>query len=310
LKISIAQRLKPFSHKNGASCLIPGTWVEVEAFPALIRWGEIEVPTGVIGPVKEFTLQQDLEKNSVSIFGKAQAGFFRYKLHAFDGGFELNGKKYASEAPFFLPSVWERLSLGSHKALDWDLQLRRFDLRDILPVLFGLGQKIPRVAPQRLSGTARLLEGGDLSYILRAAFHHILVPRLFDDEYQGLAPIEKGEGNPAFLLQETHKLIRALFFKQNQRRVELLPKPLFPSGRMTRLQAEGIGELDIEWASGLMRRSIVRASFPGEIIPVLQPEIKRFRARVSLSEKGKTIKAGEPLLLEANQTLYLDRFQK
>lgn len=323
MTISITARLRPFSHRPGARCVLPGSHWKIEAFPTLLRIGDIDVPLEVTGPVRNFTLQQDLEKNCAWVFGDAQEGFYRIKVEAKEEGFELffdrfphakrrkEKKFFPREITFFLPQYWERLSLGSHKAQDWDLVRRRLDLKEILPVLFGLGQKIPRLPPQPLRGTARLLEVPKdpkqilpaFEAIFLAAFHEIAVPRLNDDEHQGLCPEEAEVGHPFFLLQETEKRIRALFFSQDERRLSFLPSSPFAAGRMIDVQVEGVGSLDFEWAKGIPRRIVFRASTSGEVVLLFPKGVTSFRA-----EKKKR-KAEEPLLLEAGKTYLLDRFQ-
>ncbi len=331
MKIAIAERLKPFSHTPGAVCLIPGTCCKVEAFPTLIRIAEqLDLRVHLTGPVRDFTLQQDLEKNCVFIFGKACEGFYRLRLQGSAQGIELLADKlpaqglvvngsvlrpkekmfFPMEMEFFLPQVWERLSLGVSKDQDWDLVLRRFDLKEILPVLFGLGQKIPYRTPGPLKGAARLLAEGELESLCRAGFSDILIPRLFDDQYQGLVS-EDGDGeDPSFLIQETAKRIRSLFFRQEQNSLELLPDCRFDAGRMTRLQASGIGEIDLEWASSFLRRAILRASSSESIFLVLQKGLHSFRVRTVQSGRGERHMSADPLIVEAGRTYYLDRFQK
>lgn len=318
-KIAIDERLRPFSHTPGTACLIPGTCVAIQAFPMRLQINEHTVPLDLIAPVKDFTLQQDLEKNCVFVFGKAKEGFFKLRITGNTSGIDihvekgnLKGQHIEMEIPFFLASPVERLSLGSHKALNWD---KPKTLRELLPPLFSLSQKIPEIPPQPLRGTARLLElpkeKGDLAQGLesffKAAFTQILVPRLFDDQYQGLCPNEPAEGNPCFLIQEGGKMVRRLFFEQNQRRVKLLPQPLAPldAGRLIGIKAPGIGEFDIEWSKKSLRRVILRASATGDIIFELRQEIKSFR----INRKWKA-KSSEPLLVKEGNTYYLDRFQK
>lgn len=114
--IHIATKLRPFSHLFGAKCLLPGTDTVVEAFPNVLRVGTKEIPLNISSG---FTLQQDLTRNCVWVFGKN----VRIKLEGVSQG------------------KIERLSLGSHKSQDWDMVLRRMDMNEILPVLYDLGQK-------------------------------------------------------------------------------------------------------------------------------------------------------------------------
>lgn len=322
MKIKIAARLKPFSHTPGISCVIPGSCSVIEAFPTLLRIGGHDWKMPLTGPVSGFTLQQDLEKNCVFVFGKAKEGYFRLRIEARDDGFQIHSEKGSLksarielEVHHFSKSTFERLSLGNHKAQDWDQVQRRGDLKEILPILFCLGQKTPLIPPQPLSGTARLLSlpserlllAPALEVFLKAAFKGILVPRLIDDQHQGLVPDEPVKGDPFFLLQEGAKMVRSLFFKQNERRLAFLPNlPVpFDSGRMLGIQAPGIGEIDLEWSKKILRRVILRPTTPGEVIFELQKEIKTFRVG-----KKKKLKRDEPLLLEPGTTYHLDRFEK
>ena len=322
MKIKIAARLRPFSHTPGTACVIPGTCSVIEAFPTLLRIDDHEIKLNLTGPVRDFILQQDLEKHCVFVFGKAKEGYFRLRISAHDSGFEVKSEKgplksvsISAEVPFVPHAHPERLSIGSHKTQDWDLIQKRCDLKELIPVLFCLGQKIPLVAPQPLKGTARLLElpeernalEGALESFFKAAFSKILVPRLVDDQYQGLVPDEPVKGNRFFLVQEGMKMVRSMFFKQNERRLAFLPHlPIsFDAGRIVGLKAPGVGEIDIEWSKKLLRRVIIRANTSGEVIIELQKEIKSFRVG-----KKRAHKSNEPLLLEAGKTYFLDRFQK
>jgi hypothetical protein len=315
MKITIAERLKPFSHTPGMACLIPGTCWKIEAFPTLLRIGEkYDVQLPITGPVAGFTLELDLEKNLVSVFGKAKEGYFLLKISGAPGKIEvvaakgllLDGKKslfFKDEVDFFLPKVWERLSLGLSRSQDWDLVARRGDLKEILPVLFGLGQKIPHIEPAVLRGTGRLLEAGNFDAFWRAALSKICVPRWVDEEHQGLAPVEVVSGNPCFLIREAAARIRCLFFRQEGSELALLPDCVFDAGRMTRLQVHGVGELDLEWGSRKLRRAILRASSSSEITFALPKGLHSFRLQRSKRHKG-----GEPFMLEAGKTYFFDQF--
>lgn len=141
--IKIATKLRPFSHTFGSKCLIPGTDTIVEAFPNLLRIGTEEIPIDISSG---FTLQQDLMRNCVWVFGKN----FRKRID----GVSL--------------SEIEKLSLGSHKSQDWDMVLRRMDMAEILPVLYDLGQKSKRGTPIDIS---------NYEEFCRDSFQSIAVPR-------------------------------------------------------------------------------------------------------------------------------------
>ncbi|MBI3509000.1 MAG: hypothetical protein HY069_05160 [Chlamydiia bacterium] len=330
MKIQTLSRLKPFSHTPGTACFIPGTHWKLEAYPTLIKIGHYEIPLHVTGPVRDFTVELDLEHNCVWVFGQAKEGFYRLKIQATKKGFEIwadrtpkaglchgKGTLQAKEhflisenAGFSLPENGERLSLGAHKKQDWDLVWRRFDLREILPVLFDLGQKTPATGKKPSKGPVNLLETGDWEAFCRAAFSKILVPRLVDDHYQGLFTDSDLEGHASHLLSEAAKKIRDLFFRQCETHLHLLPQVTFESGMLTHIQAPGIGELDLEWSKGMLRRAILRAVKNAEVFLDLQKGIKSYRVRTKLKEKGRSQKANDLLRIETGKTYYLDRFQK
>lgn len=318
MKIEIVQKLRPYSHVPGALCVIPGTHFVLQAFPALLKIGQFEIPLKVTGPVDHFTLQQDLERNCLYVFGKAQEGHFKVEIRASQEGFEISGDAQESikaKIDFFLPERFERLSLGKHKALDWELVLRRFDLEEILPVVFALSQKIPQLPPQPIEGTAKLLYFPEdeiikgFKSLCKAAFKSILVPRLNDDQHQGICPFnEKTTAHPFILLQEVKELIRRLFFRQEKNSIQLLPSCPFPAGRMIDIEVKDIGLLNLEWAKKRPRRAILRALSSGELIFDLQKEIKAFRVKTALKEKGVKHSPSKPIFIEEGKTYYFDRF--
>ena len=85
MEISIAEKLRPFSHEPGTSCLIPGTTLVMRVYPSCIQVFDLENSPpklvwetflDVIGPVRDFTVQQDLEKMRVLVWGASSKWFF------------------------------------------------------------------------------------------------------------------------------------------------------------------------------------------------------------------------------------------
>lgn len=306
MKIQIREKLRPFSHLAGSACPLPGTFAIVQAFPTLLRIDQHEIPIEK-GHHEGFTLQMDLEKHCVFVFGKK----FRLQVYASENGFHVRGSmRIDIRTPVvFCPAApFERLSLGNRKAQDWEGVLKRGDMAEWMPCLFCLGQKVPRVKPQKLTGTAHLLKMSDeksLQALFQAGFSKLLVPRLNDDQHQGLVPYEKEEGSPFYLLQEGAKLIRSLFFQQDERRIAFLPALLtsLHAGKMVGLKAPGIGTIDFEWSKKQIRSAYIRAAVSGEILL----EVKAKTVRVNRRERVST---KEPLCLHEGKTYLLDRFEK
>lgn len=197
--IKIAEKLRPYSHIPGTSCILPGSSYQLQVFPTRLRifdltHSEPKLLTELIfdlqGPFEDFTVQNDLERAEVRIWGKTSSGYLRYFLKSHINGiglcinFEktlLEGLKVyqegnqriirAKESIFlftnglntdvelFYPPLMERLSLGNSKAQDWELVHRRLDLREILPIWHRLGQLIPKPTYQKeTDGTLQLLQ--------------------------------------------------------------------------------------------------------------------------------------------------------
>ncbi len=92
MKITIAERLKPFSHLPGSSCVIPWSSFKVQAFPALLIFENLitfekqEYRLNWKGPVLDFTLELDLEKGVVWVYGKTQEGHRRICIEMREDG--------------------------------------------------------------------------------------------------------------------------------------------------------------------------------------------------------------------------------
>lgn len=197
MKISIAERLKPFSHAPGASTLLPGLGWPVQIFPCLIRIFRFqkilplqltELNLALKGPVEQFTVTNDLEKGRLTVSGMTREGWIRYQLigsqdqkgirllvdRAPTGGLHIQGENkltvlqnhewldifehLSSFEPYLIPPC-DRLSFGCNKAQEWEMIRRRESLDEIFPFWHRLGQVIPQNQPPvESSGTLALLE--------------------------------------------------------------------------------------------------------------------------------------------------------
>jgi hypothetical protein len=276
----------------------------------MIRIGSLEIPLNRTGPVREFTLQQDLEKGCVWVWGVSMEGRFRYRLEAFPGKLRFGEAEFDVPGPVKEPStILERISFGSHKALNWDNVGWRGDPKEILPVLYALSQWTPIVQTSR-TAMFDLMDQSDENF-LRAAFYSILCPRLTDDLHLGLLPDEEiPEGaSPYALITAAGTKLRARLIQQEGRRVHL-PAPQNLSGRMVNAGLDGIGRFDFEWRQGLVRRGVLRAEEDASLLLDLPKEIRTFRLRTALHERGKRIDASAEWSVEKERVYYLDRFEK
>ncbi len=322
--IKIAKRLHPFSHRPKTTCLIPGTEILVEACPARVCVKDLsgkilkEEALDVNGPLKQFTVMQDLERGCVTLFSE------QYRFHILPDG-EVRPTKNPHLPPL---AVREVLSLGSHKKQEWEGIKKRADLREIFPLWLRLGSLLYLpVRPLPDGGMFSLLKACQLAIashqpetitpaflkLFLAGFHGLMVPRLIDEEFQGiLSDVSVADISPLYLLTEGAALIRSLFFVASGPELTLLPNlpPEFFAGRMLNVSCLGYGELDMEWTKKTLRRLEFRAEREGEIQFRFHSNLRTYRLRRSIREKGEERSCAEPLEIKSGSHYLLDQFQK
>jgi hypothetical protein len=333
MQITIAQRMRPFSHLPGTRLVIPGTALTVECFPALLRiyGSELlrEIPLALAAPPTDYTVCQDLEAGCVRIWQQSEVGFVRYRLQATpEGELQLVGEKGPQESLSLLtlPSPprarpAERLSLGSHRALDWQRVWRDRDLAAILPVWLRLGQWVPPPPHTDHSGTAALLleltEGppehvcAAMQRLLKVGFEGLLCPRLIDRDHQGFSlSAPTARESPLVLLSEGARRLRALFVRHEGRSIELLPKipPEFHCGRFTGLHCQGT--LHFEWTKKQLRRMVFHPEQSGEWRLQFPKELRSYRLRQSMTDRGVICNCQESIVLEKDLDYMFDKFEK
>lgn len=322
MQIKIAQKLRPYSHRPGTKCLLPGTTHTFEIFPACISTLGQEIPLPIEAPIREFTIEQNLENGTIEVWGQAANGYFRYKLAAATSGM---GWKLIPEKGALAPihseletrkidhTSIERLSLGSHKSLDWELMSRRQLLVEILPVWFRLGQltPVPSTAIHKDSLLDQCLNGDLQSFLnlFNAGFDGILNPLESDHRHLGfqLPPVKNQ--SPLCLLSEGWKCIRSLFIAEQKQHVQVLPHlpPEFHCGRLLNVQLP-IGSMDLEWSKKRIRRVVIRSAKDAALSLGFQKGLKHYRLRKNRQDKGSQQSVDQPLELQKNKEYYLDNF--
>ncbi len=318
MKITIAERLKPFSHLPGTSCVIPWSSYKVQAFPALLIFEDLitskkhEYRLDWKGPVLDFTLELDLEKGVVWVYGKTEDGHRKICIAMQEGGIAID-KELVVPGTKVAPHAIERLSLGMSKTLDWELVSRRREMAEILPIWFRLGQMVPSI------GKASILQECDKLDVAKnylklfmTGFEGILSPRLSDTNHQGIVSESRFSGSPLILLTAGAKYIRALFFKETDESWEFLPclSPEFHAGRFLQLTTKAGDKIDFEWSKKLLQKVIIESASEREILICLPKPLKSCRLRSALNEKGSRHVMEKPLILAPRQKLFLDRFEK
>ena len=197
MKINIAERLRPFSHEAGVFVPLPGSLLQLQVFPTLLRVFDSEKlieEKPLVGSYKGFTVMLDLERGCIKVWSRGQEGIFRYHIYSHEGSFVVGeGKDNCSIGKM------PRLSLGSHKKQDWTLVKRRLDMCEILPVWHRLGKMVPEVSEHNSGSAALIAECEEaiaekkhdriveiLERLFLAGFHGIMAPRLVDEDHQGI----------------------------------------------------------------------------------------------------------------------------
>ncbi|MBS0622764.1 MAG: hypothetical protein JSR80_07385 [Verrucomicrobia bacterium] len=293
MRIVISNRYRPFSHRKGISCLVPGTTLVATCYPTrtvlcdLVTQKTEEQEHPLLAPCDHFTVFQDLERGRVQIEGSGPCGFFR---------------RFIEGRP---PQDLERLSFGVSKQLNWDFVHERCDPREIFPLWHRLAQ-LTSYEEETGKGTLLAACDNDLQPYLdlyRAGFESLLVPRAQDTDYQGFKyPPAK---HPLAVVSAGLRL-RRLFLDQ----ARILPSlpPQFPAGRLTQAKTP-FGLLDLEWSKKQIRRMVLEVGQSGEILFDFK-DVKRFRLRLSPQDRGHVCSVEERLIGEIGQRLYFDCFQK
>ncbi len=324
MNFTIATRLRPFSHLPGTRCMIPGTSFIAEVFPALIRLYDLkgqrphllkEIPLEMQGPLQHFTVFQDLERRCVTVVSD------RTQYHILPT-LDINMKKNPETA---IGHSQERLSLGSHKKQEWELLKSREDFCSIFPLWFRLGQLLSLPQLNDKGGIFSLLEecqktidAGHPEKILPAfrslflaGFSSLLVPRLEDEEFQGIRfSTITPQSSPLHLLTEGALLIRSLFFLSEGHKLRILPHlpPAFFAGRFLNVFSP-FGDLSFEWSKKALRCARFLATQDGYVSFHVAP-LQSFRVRQTIQERGKTLSSGEEMEIKSGTLYLLDRFKK
>lgn len=333
MHIKIPERLRPFSHTPGVCVILPGTSLRLQIFPTLIRVYDLLSTTPQLkenisiplkGPLKNFTVQLDLEQVDIKVFGEDLNGYFRYRIFAgkdhqslaFKIEKGLSNCKIHSSNDRMIPPFIDRLSLGGHKSQDFDKLNYNCDLIEILPIWLRLGQLVEASKTVVYEGTAALLKKcqednkievySSFINLFKTGFEGLLSPRLIDDQHQGFEfPVLTQSFSPLILLTEGSKIIRSLFFQQTGNDLFILPRlpPQFHCGRYLQIRCEDLGLLDIEWTKKTIRRMVFHAEKNAEIQFHFPKDVNRFRL------EGEIHPVGSPVEFLGGQVYHFDNFQ-
>jgi hypothetical protein len=341
--IEIADRPKFFSHAPGHFTLVPGTQIRVKAFPTALFFTDEEgfdselIFSNLQGPVDPFTVEQDLERRQLRIYGEAKQGYFRLSLAAEENTLVLRFEKtplsgilvekktfvsgdfleIANEIAVSKEPFEERLFLGSSKKKDLALIRLRKDLREVFPLWYFLGKITPSKEEKPFSILKEAIASKDKKkaqdLFLHAYLAHFssgLVPRKEDEERQGLLSLTEIASS---LLQAGSSCIRSLFFQEKEDAFHILPCliPLFVCGKMIWIKTESGCLIDMEWTKHRLRRMCIRVE-KDQILKLYFPsDVESFRVKMSSKDGGRILAGkGSQIPVKAGALLWFDLFQK
>ncbi len=348
MKITLSQRLKPFSFCKGGEITLPGSFVTLKIFPTKVEifplgGEEKKLFFALQGPFPLFFYQSNIEKRRIEVFFRNDRGFFSYHLFLRKGKFSfflargdflvLEEKGIKSELRKKQTLSWdltpvessnnfcEKIAFGCHKKQEIEKVLLRKDPKEFFPFWFRLGNLCPRLGKEKspfFSDMEKAFLRKDptflvkrLSLLLEVAFSGFFVPSLQDKTEQNL-PFPSGDlAHPYLLLQEGAFWIKHLFLQEEKEGLALLknlPKEL-PFGRAKGLICF-LGKIDLEWSKKKIKKAILYPEKTGHFRLFLKPCFQRFRLRRRKKEKGVFVRADSFFSIEKGNTLYLDRFEK
>lgn len=296
-------KLHPYTHRAKTPILIPSTKHVVEAYPNFVRYGDKTLALDIQGPIKNFTVMQDLERVCVTIFSDL------YRFHILPSLEVVHSK-----SPKTPPVVHEILDFGMHKKQEWELLRKRVDFRELLPIWYRMGSllNLPTIECGS-EGMFSLLHAASqassdqvlslLQTLYIAGFSEGFVPRS-DDEHQGIIS-EISTTDPLYLLYEGAKLIRSFFVEANDDSLSVLPKcpPELFAGKFLGIQVP-FGSLDLVWSNKRLKTVTIYPSSSVKLKIKFPAGFKKFRLKNTFHS------CLNPLEINANEEYHLDRFQK
>ncbi|WP_100934642.1 hypothetical protein [Candidatus Chlamydia corallus] len=328
--IDIMQHFKPYTRVPGQKVPIPGSLLYAQVFPTLWRLfssdHEIlnEQTLGVQGPLKRFAVFQDLHRGGLVVTSES------YKYYLLPSG------ECTQSIKGRLPSAAQAgplLSLGVHKHADWQQVRRRRDLKEILPLWFRLAIMVPEVSYTNIETSAigNLLKithqkvlnkqtteiAPALLSLALAGFSECFLPRIYDEEFQGILPqgVNEEKKVPFELLYHSLAVIKDIFVRQQGSFVDILPAlpPEFPCGRLIHLSLPHLGTLSIVWTKKTVRQVELYAEHSGEVSLKFCSSLRSARLREWSQRRlsrSKRLSLGETLEIKAGTAYLWDCFHK
>lgn len=343
-------RFAPFSNQMGTHVWIPYTEVIAKIFPTRIELDGEVIEFDLHGPIEAFTVFCDAEQGKVRAHIRTAEGFTTWYLYKEDEELHLElrkgpaaGVRYRMEGRFktlkpreslVFPlkkgfqneSSLERLSFGCSKKQEIKGIYERKDIEEFLPLIFFLSQMALGKVKEIQGGIGDLLKELDQAHlekdrqgvthlfekIFTLGFFDLMTPTLEDLYFQRLVKTEVKKGfSPFHLFPHLYSRIRRCFLEEEGKKLHILPclPTKTVAGRLTDLE-QGSLKIDLEWRKEEVRRMSIETSKKETLELVFPKEMKSYRIRRHLRDRGERVDTGEPLILDPNVRYYLDCFMK
>ena len=348
--IKIAHRIKPYSHHKPTKCLIPRSVFSAHIVPGMLTLQNeltkrrVLIRILVKGPIEQFTVEINPKRNQVMVSMHTDKGVARYSLYrdandiilkvekAPRGGLKLrfndveqgHSKReeviLAKDQSVMPEPHRERLFLGSTKAQNIEAISWRNDMKEVLPLLFAMSQKVPQIESEKEKGgvyellkpLGNLKKGHEEAWadLFHAGFESLLAPRANDTDYQGLTKRES-EDSALPMLVQLKSLILSMFIEVSGSTVEVLPNlpKSFVSGKLIGIETS-FGMIDLEWTKRKIRRMAIYATCEEKVTLKFPPNLISYSVSEGRGFKEVIRKASSPLRVIAKTNYYLTNFKK
>lgn len=353
MQIKLLEKFNILSHDIGRSFLVLKTSYFVKIYPGLLFFKDLnsdkqfKIFLKFNGPVKNFTIIQNLLNGNLEVFFHTEDGFVSYKISTeensgilfFDRITDQNFKiefnelkdvnaKETIKLPIktissLVPN--EKIFFGIHKKPDLYFVKKREDILEILPFIFLYSQFYLDVGYSCCLRKDCLLKDFDkeilrkdkqeltqkLLNIFKVHFFGAFIPRLNDEEYQNIVSYFEKDANPFCVFIRLYHSIKSLFINTKDDELSILPCLLtdLHHGRVLNFQTP-FGVIDLEWSKKLLKKVIFKPSKDVSLKLVLQSSIKNFRLREGKNEKGQIFNNEDVGTFQNGKIYLLDKFMK
>lgn len=353
MRIRIKDRFKIISHDLGESFLILNTAYFVRIYPGLLFFKDLDsdkdfkIFIKFQGPVKNFTISQNLYNGNIEVNFHAKDGYVSYRIMMAGNEVYLCFDKTAekkltvefdkitqvvAKQRIFLPIERismlrppEYLSFGIYKKPDLSQIKKRENLQEILPFIFLYSQfyldvqyscclrkncLLKRLADE-IQKKEKLKLAESFINVFKFHFFGAFVPRMNDDEHQNICDYVDKEISPWCVFINLYSCVKSVFIEEASKKLFLLPclPALFNHGFFVNIKISS-GQIDMRWSKKLLKKAIFKPSKDIELQLILHSMIKTFRVRTDARDKGKIYNNEDIIGFEKDKSYFLDNFKK